>query len=44
MEVIFAAAEARGYTRSQLEEVRARKAAERGGFTQKLLLKEVFEK
>jgi predicted house-cleaning noncanonical NTP pyrophosphatase (MazG superfamily) len=44
MEVIFAAAEARGYTRSQLEDVRARKAAERGGFTQKLLLKEVFEK
>lgn len=44
LEVIFAAAEARGYTREQLEQIRAKKAEERGGFAQKLLLKEVCEK
>ena len=44
LEVIFAAAEARGYTREQLEEIRAKKAEERGGFAKKLLLKEVCEK
>ena len=43
LEVIFAAAAARGYTREQLEAVRAQKAEERGGFEKKLLLKEVFE-
>ena len=40
LEVIFAAAAARGYTREQLEAVRAQKAEERGGFEKKLLLKE----
>ena len=44
LEVIFAAAEARGYTREQLEQIRAKKVEERGGFAQKLLLKEVCEK
>ena len=43
MEVIYAAAIARGYSREQLETVRAQKAEERGGFEKKLLLKEVFE-
>lgn len=43
LEIIFAAAAARGCTREQLEEVRAQKAEERGGFEKKLLLKEVFE-
>lgn len=41
MEVIYAAAEARGYTTEQLEQIRVRKAAERGGFRKKLLLLEV---
>ena len=43
MEVIYAAAVARGYTLEQLEQVRAEKAAERGGFEKKILLKEVRE-
>ena len=43
LEVIYAAAAARGYTREQLEAVRAQKAEERGGFEKKLLLKEVCE-
>ena len=43
MEVIYAAAEARGYTREQLEEVRAGKASERGAFRKRLLLLEVQE-
>ena len=38
LEVIFAAAEARGYTLEQLESVRAKKAEERGGFKEKILL------
>lgn len=41
MEVIYAAAIARGYTLEQLEQVRAEKAAKRGGFAKKILLKEV---
>ena len=44
MEVIFAAAKARGYTLEELERVRAEKAAKRGGFEKKILLKEVAEK
>ena len=44
MEVIYAAAIARGYTLEQLEQVRAEKAAKRGGFAQKILLKEVIER
>lgn len=43
MEVIYAAAMARGYTLEQLEQVRAEKAAERGGFEKKILLREVVE-
>ena len=38
MEVIYAAAKARGYTLSYLEEVRAKKAEKRGGFDKKILL------
>ena len=44
LEVIYAAAMARGYTLEQLETVRAEKAAKRGAFTKKILLKEVIEK
>ena len=43
MEVIYAAALARGYTLEQLEQVRTEKAARRGGFAKKILLKEVIE-
>ena len=43
MEVIHAAAVARGYTLEDLERVRAEKAAKRGGFEKKILLKEVQE-
>lgn len=41
LEVIRACAVARGYTLEELERVRAEKAAKRGGFTKKILLKEV---
>ena len=44
LEVIRAAAAARGYTAEELEQVRAEKAARRGGFERKLYLREVFEK
>ena len=44
LEVLHAAAEARGYTLEELEQVRAEKAAKRGGFEKKILLKEVIEK
>ena len=44
MEVIYAAAQARGYTLEQLEQVRAEKAAKRGAFAKKILLKEVIER
>ena len=43
MEVIRAAAIARGYTLEELEQVRAEKAAKRGGFEKRILLKEVYE-
>ena len=43
MEVIYAAAIARGYTLEELERVRAEKAAKRGGFYKRILLKEVVE-
>ena len=43
MEVIRACAVARGYTVEELEQVRAEKAAKRGGFEKKILLKEVRE-
>ena len=42
MEVIYAAAIARGYTQEELEQVRAKKAEKRGGFAKKILLKEVI--
>ncbi len=42
-EVIYAAVIARGYTLEDLERVRAEKAAKRGGFQEKILLKEVIE-
>lgn len=43
LEVIYAAAKARGYTLEELEHVRAEKAAKRGGFEKRILLKEVKE-
>ena len=44
MEVIRACAVARGYTIEKLERVRSDKAAKRGGFEKKILLKEVWER
>ena len=43
VEVIRACAVARGYSVEELEQVRAEKAAKRGGFEKKILLKEVRE-
>ena len=43
LEVIQAVVKARGWTMEELERVRAEKAAERGGFEKKILLKEVWE-
>lgn len=43
LEVILATAEARGYTVADLELMRKKKAAERGGFAKKILLKEVSD-
>ena len=43
MEVIFAAAEARGYTREQLEQVRLQKVTERGAFRKRLMLLEIWD-
>ena len=43
LEVIRAAAIARGYTIEELEKVRTEKAVKRGSFEKKLLLKEVIE-
>ena len=44
LEVLQAVVLARGWTWEQLEEVRQKKAAKRGGFEKKILLKEVLEK
>ena len=44
IEVIYAAAKARGYTIEQLESVRVKKAQQRGVFDKKLLLTEVIDK
>lgn len=44
MEVIYAAAKARGYSLEELEACRAGKAAERGAFEKKIFLKDVYEK
>ena len=43
LEVIYAAAKARGYSTEQLEAVRAEKAAKRGAIDKKILLNEVIE-
>ena len=43
LEVIYAAACARGYSIEQLEQIRAEKAAKRGGFQEKILLMGVKE-
>lgn len=43
LEVIQAVVKARGWTVEDLERVRADKAAKRGGFAKKILLKEVLE-
>ena len=44
LELIYAATIARGYSLEELEQVRAEKAAKRGCFEKKILLKEVLEK
>lgn len=44
LEVVYAAAVARGYTVEELEALRAEKAKKRGGFEKKILLIEVNEK
>lgn len=41
MEVVIAAAKARGYTIEELENVRIQKAVKRGGFDEKILLVDV---
>lgn len=43
LEVIQAVVRARGWTLEELEHVRADKAAKRGGFEKKILLREVLE-
>ena len=43
LEVIRAVTVARGYTLEELEQVRAEKAAMRGGFEKRIFLKEVYE-
>ena len=43
LEVMQAVVEARGWSWEQLEQVRQEKAAQRGGFARKILLKEVVE-
>ena len=43
MEVIYAAALARGYSIKDLDMVREKKAQERGGFEKRILLREVVE-
>lgn len=43
LEVLYAAALARGTTAEQLDHIRRKKAEERGAFAEKLLLEEVVE-
>ena len=43
LEAMWAVVRTRGWTLDELEQVRADKAAERGGFAKKILLKEVWE-
>lgn len=44
LEVIYSVTKARGYTIEQLENIRRKKAEERGSFDKKILLKEVTAK
>ncbi len=44
LEVVYAAAEARGCSVEQLETIRVNKLKKRGGFKEKILLKSVTEK
>ena len=44
LEVMQAVVKARGWTWEQLEQIRMEKAARRGGFEKKILLREVREK
>ena len=43
LEVIYAAAAARGHSREELERIRAKKAEKRGGFEKKIMLIDVEE-
>ena len=43
LEVMQAVVKARGWTLAELEQLRADKAARRGGFEKKILLKEILE-
>lgn len=43
LEVLLATVEARGYTVAELELMRKKKAAERGGFAKKIMLREVSD-
>ena len=43
LEVIIAITKARGYSLNELERIRAEKADKRGGFEQKIFLKEVID-
>lgn len=43
LEVLYAVAEARGFTKDELEAVRERKAEKRGQFKEKLFLETVIE-
>lgn len=43
LEVLYSAAQARGYSIDQLEAVRSGKRKERGGFDRKILLVKVFD-
>lgn len=42
LEVVYAAAQARGYSKEHLESLRQEKAEKRGAFQKKILLQEVF--
>ena len=43
LEVLYAIAEARSYSKEELEQVRSEKAAERGGFAKRVYLERVVE-
>ena len=43
LEVIYTVAQARGYTKEQLEQVRIEKVIKRGAFHEKILLRKVIE-